>query len=1343
MKYVYGKKMKTLKDRLTTGLASLVILVNSAGMSLPFLLTQRAAAATAIVTPIDMQGWVNEDMRNDGQNTISSSRPDANGGNGSLQQSFSNSEGKAGLRKLADYGPLSTITDLSFDWYRDATSTAPSHLTPAFGILVADDVGNSWLLKWEGVYNGYTSSAPVNTWTTEDLLAGNFWRIPQTVSGSWVGFSGCNQAGDPYGCYTFNRTLNDTWLSGFNVVGLDVSIGSGWSGSYTSFVDNITINDTLYDFETIAPAPEITYLIAGINNASNYKGISVSTGTNSISDAKAISVTIKRADNSIVVKNSRPAPSGSVNGVNSGEVTTPFVIHHGTYDEAGSGSWYPAPASWTYATKPVEVTVVITLGDDTTVEKTVPVSISQAEYQSLVVTPSTNDINKTKGWAHVNEISKNVGSVELEFVSTRNFASCFEYRTDGDISQALATPNLNTDIADHYPAFCLNNETQAHTINANEYVEVRMVYGAEKDERFDWTRFDVLPDTTKPTISINPDVPQFISGTTEIEVTITDDQPLDASKNKQIWVEVYGRYDQTKKKGQKVDLSSGTGIFSLNTTTLPDGEYTLRVGSVADAAGNTSGDKTFKYFTIDNAGPNVFSATINGEDAAVAARTANCGPTDFNLVSGAINLGAIINDGTGVGTEGASYRIVRVNAGGCIMSNPAVNYGGGVYGYKSGNFAMTNTSGDEWTGPEFDTTTLPQDGSYTIEITTRDSLDNEAKRYVDILVDNTAPNAPTNLHRVLADNTIVPCGASIPRQALTPTWTLSSSDDVAHYEYSSFNKNGVPGLVQKNIGNTDHYNTGGWVPPQDGTGFKFAIRAVDHAGNKSAWAECGITYDSVAPDAPVLSLHTSPGGDIILDGGLTNSYGVVASWTVGPDDIGYEYRYFNSIPGDAYNAPAYYTTQPTVPSQSGVFNRGEGLHHLQVRAVDAAGNWSDWSEVFDVTYDTTAPTQPQILGFYKNNDKNQPIIPCGGYTNSTKILIDWEDNSEDDIAYYWFGTKFNPYHKKVSVSEYKGSMTPGNNPYFYTVIAVDHAGNESQISDQCYLTLDQTAPGKPDISIWQNGSDVTGGTVSDRNINVEWTAPSADVDYYEYQAAGSGSWTQANPWETTVNGTNRSGSIAGSDGDRYYRVRAVDHAGNLGEWSDWVKITLDTTVPAAITSPSVDNEAFGFPSTIVLGAHDQSAANGNVQWAVRAGTCAANTNTLYGNVDGHNDSSTWVDGYFSANVDGLELGDYCFVFNTGINRLTRTFSITDPLGLSTDQPSKTDVNNTGNNNLTGGRGQGEADSSNGAGTNNARGVLGESTGLSNTGSSVSIFAAVAGAIFGAALWIVRRKSAAN
>ena len=40
---------------------------------------------------------------------------------------------------------------------------------------------------------------------------------------------------------------------------------------------------------------------------------------------------------------------------------------------------------------------------------------------------STNDINRVNGWAHVDEMSADVGEVTLEFISARGFYSCFEY----------------------------------------------------------------------------------------------------------------------------------------------------------------------------------------------------------------------------------------------------------------------------------------------------------------------------------------------------------------------------------------------------------------------------------------------------------------------------------------------------------------------------------------------------------------------------------------------------------------------------------------------------------------------------------------------------------------------------------------------------------------------------------------------------------------------------------------------------------------------------------------------------------------------------------------------------
>jgi len=122
-------------------------------------------------------------------------------------------------------------------------------------------------------------------------------------------------------------------------------------------------------------------------------------------------------------------------------------------------------------------------------------SVAFAEVNE--VTPSTNDHNRDLGWAHVDQVAVGIGYVDLEFISTEDFYSCFEWRTDGDTNQVITENggvNYNTDITDGlYPYWCVNNSTHAETIMANEYVEVRMVFGAETDERFDWTRFDVIP----------------------------------------------------------------------------------------------------------------------------------------------------------------------------------------------------------------------------------------------------------------------------------------------------------------------------------------------------------------------------------------------------------------------------------------------------------------------------------------------------------------------------------------------------------------------------------------------------------------------------------------------------------------------------------------------------------------------------------------------------------------------------------------------------------------------------------------------------------------------------------
>ena len=109
------------------------------------------------------------------------------------------------------------------------------------------------------------------------------------------------------------------------------------------------------------------------------------------------------------------------------------------------------------------------------------------------VTPSTNDINKTNGDAHVDG-TPGPGTASLAFTTTNAWYSCFEYRTDGDTSQKTSDAQPQPDVTMAcIPTRACATAPSSVTVSADEYVEVRMVFGAEADERFDWTRFDVLP----------------------------------------------------------------------------------------------------------------------------------------------------------------------------------------------------------------------------------------------------------------------------------------------------------------------------------------------------------------------------------------------------------------------------------------------------------------------------------------------------------------------------------------------------------------------------------------------------------------------------------------------------------------------------------------------------------------------------------------------------------------------------------------------------------------------------------------------------------------------------------
>lgn len=181
---------------------------------------------------------------------------------------------------------------------------------------------------------------------------------------------------------------------------------------------------------------------------------------------------------------------------------------------------------------------------------------------------------------------------------------------------------------------------------------------------------------------------------------------------------------------------------------------------------------------------------------------------------------------------------------------------------------------------------------------------------------------------------------------------------------------------------------------QDGV-YKVTFAARDavgggaDTGNRSADVVVNFTIDTTAPDAPVL---TVPG---LNSGDATNSYTVEATWTAPEGAATYDYKYWNDIPTSAYNSEssAWIAAGLTGTSRVGEFNQGEGTHYLQVRAIDAAGNVSDWSNTFVITYDATGPNlnitgstsataTPTISGTVTGDEDGVVTITFNGITTT-------------------------------------------------------------------------------------------------------------------------------------------------------------------------------------------------------------------------------------------------------------------------------------------------------------------------------------------------------------------------
>lgn len=297
----------------------------------------------------------------------------------------------------------------------------------------------------------------------------------------------------------------------------------------------------------------------------------------------------------------------------------------------------------------------------------------------------------------------------------------------------------------------------------------------------------------------------------------------------------------------------------------------------------------------------------------------------------------------------------------------------------------------------------------------------------------------------------------------------------------------------------------------------------------------------------------------------------------------YTSPYYNDLGNGTKNGDFYSVNWNVTGLSSGEYTVCALMHRGSGMPSEGfiEGNYAS----FKIVVDNTSPTKPVITKpiseqFFKVKpiaNEWEPAIDSGVGVKKYQVAYLY-----DDLHSFGGSTCNGEKINNVLLSGCRDELglsrnhSPGINEQGGVTIwvrAIDNLGNVGEWSDSVHYYYDATPPAAPTLSSPADGALVTG------NPTQTWTSVS-DAHHYIYESYLDASLLTP-AYTTSIFGTSR--VVGGNQTVAFWwRVKAVDAAGNESPWSSAWKLNVDNTSPAIPTLTSPADEAFVQPTGLYL-----------------------------------------------------------------------------------------------------------------------------------------------------------------